>query len=193
MHKETPVAQLKPLSLRPVRPEDAAFLVKVYSSTRMDEMALVPWTEEQRASFLKMQADAQLQHYQTNFPTATHDVIELGGQPVGRLYVLRTGEFIRILDITILPDFRNTGAGTQLIEKLMSEAAARHLPLRINVESFNPSLRLFERLGFQKAEENGIHFLMEWNAGSGSNNASSINDGSNSNINDGSNSSDAVR
>jgi ribosomal protein S18 acetylase RimI-like enzyme len=170
MHKETPAARIETLSLRPVGPEDAAFLLKVYSSTRMDEMALVPWTAEQRALFLKMQFDAQLYHYQTNFPTATHAVIELAGQPVGRLYVLRTPKFIRILDITILPDFRNAGSGTQLIEELMSEAAAAHLPLRINVESFNPSLRLFERLGFQKAEENGIHFLMEWNAGSSSTN-----------------------
>jgi ribosomal protein S18 acetylase RimI-like enzyme len=166
MLEETPAAHVQTLGLRAVGPEDEAFLLRVYASTRMDEMAMVPWTEEQRAVFVKMQFDAQLHHYQNHFPTATHEIIELAGQSAGRLYVLRTDEFIRILDITLLPEFRAAGAGTRLIHELMSEAAATRRPLRINVESFNPSLRLFERLGFRKAEENGIHFLMEWNSSS---------------------------
>jgi hypothetical protein len=27
---------------------------------------------------------------------------------------------------------------------------------------FNPALRLYERLGFKKTDDTGIHFLMEW-------------------------------
>jgi hypothetical protein len=43
----------------------------------------------------------------------------------------------------------------------MNEATSSR-PLRIYVESFNPSLRLFERLGFTAMEQEGIHLLMEW-------------------------------
>jgi ribosomal protein S18 acetylase RimI-like enzyme len=162
----------QPVRLRAATPEDEGFLLRVYASTRAEELARVPWNEEQRAAFVKMQFDAQQHHYQSNFPSASHQVIECAGQPVGRLYVLRTDEFTRILDITILPEFRSTGIGTPLIEDLMAEAASIRKPLRIYVESFNPSLRLFERLGFQQTEENGIHLLMEWNSSNGSSSGS---------------------
>jgi N-acetylglutamate synthase-like GNAT family acetyltransferase len=125
-------------------------------------MARVPWNDAQREAFLRMQFGAQLHHYQSNFPTALHHVIEHEGQPIGRLYVLRTDEFIRMLDITILPEFRSAGHGTALVKDLMLEAAASGRPLRIYVESFNPSLRLFERLGFKPVQEQGVHLLMEW-------------------------------
>lgn len=163
MLKEPSLNPAQPVRLRAVAPEDYDFLLGVYASTRAEEVARVPWSDEQRAAFIKMQFDSQQQHYQSNFPSARHSVIEREGQAVGRLYVLRTDEFIRILDITLLPEFRNARLGTPIIEDLMSEAAATHRPLRIFVEDFNPSLRLFERLGFQKVDEQGIHLLMEWN------------------------------
>ena len=46
-------------------------------------------------------------------------------------------------------------------EELMKEAGSAGKPLRIYVESFNRSLGLFERLGFARAAEHGIHLLME--------------------------------
>lgn len=151
------------IRLRAVTPDDEAFLVRVYSSTRADEMARVSWDKAQRAAFLKSQFDAQHHHYRSHFPNASYDIIERAEQAVGRLYVLRTGEFIRILDLTILPEYRNASTGTQLITDLLGEAVASKVPLRIYVESFNPSLRLFERLGFQKVDEQGMHFLLEKN------------------------------
>ncbi|HEY0405185.1 MAG TPA: GNAT family N-acetyltransferase [Pyrinomonadaceae bacterium] len=177
MPEESTLNNDRTVRLRPVVPQDASFLLRVYASTRAEEMARVSWDDEQRAAFLKMQFDAQLHHYQSNFPNALHDVIQHAGRPVGRLYVLRTDEFIRILDITILPEFRNAGLGTPLIQDLMKEAARSRRPLRIYVESFNPSLRLFERLGFRKAEEQGMHFLMEWNSSDSSNNSDEGNEG----------------
>jgi ribosomal protein S18 acetylase RimI-like enzyme len=163
MPEESLMDEDKTVRLRPALPQDEGFLLRVYASTRAEEMARVPWNDEQRAAFLLMQFNAQQQHYRSHFPEASYDVIERAGQPVGRLYVLRAADFIRIMDITLLPELRNAGLGAPLIRDLMKEAAATGRPLRIYVESFNPSLRLFERLGFQKAKENGMHFLMEWN------------------------------
>lgn len=158
------------IRLRPVVAEDEAFLLRVYSSTRADELALVPWNDAQREAFLRMQFDAQQAHYQSHFPEAVHQIIERAGQPVGRLYVLREDKLMRILDITILPEFRNAGIGTPLITDLMKEAAAAGKSLQIYVESYNPSLRLFECLGFKPVEENGMHILMQWD----DNNQSSV-------------------
>jgi ribosomal protein S18 acetylase RimI-like enzyme len=164
MVEETLPDNKEAVRLRAVTPQDESFLLRVYASTRAEELALVPWDEAQREAFIKMQFDAQLNHYRSNFPSATQQIIERASTAVGRLYVLRTDEFTRILDITVLPEFRSAGIGTPIIRDLMAEAAEAKKPLRIFVESFNPSLRLFERLGFHKTLKNGFHLLMEWNS-----------------------------
>ena len=157
--------QTTTVTLNPVTTEDEAFLYQVYAATRAEELAQVPWNEAQREAFLKMQFSAQQLHYRTYHPDSTHDIILLNSQPVGRLYVARSADGICLLDITILPEHRNKGIGTPLIKRLMDEAAEASQPLTIYVESFNPSRRLFERLGFSKIEEDGVNYLMQWRAG----------------------------
>jgi predicted GNAT family acetyltransferase len=82
--------------------------------------------------------------------------------PVGRLYVSRKEREIRILDVTILPEYRGRGLGTPLIRDLMDEAARAGKSLSVYVETFNPSSNLFERLGFAKVSDDGVNYLMEW-------------------------------
>ena len=134
------------ITLRDALPDDEPFLFKVYASTRAQEMALVPWDDEQRKSFLTMQFAAQHSHYQAQFPDASYSLICREEVPLGRFYVLRNEEDIRILDLTLLPEYRNR--------------------VQIYVETYNPSLRLFERLGFKNIAEEGINFLLEWRADS---------------------------
>ena len=150
------------VTLRPVGPDDHEFLVEVYGSTRAEELALVPWTSEQRDAFVRHQFTAQQDHYTKNYPTASHDIIVSGDRPVGRLYVARLDHEIRIIDITLLPDERNAGVGSYLIKQLLVEAERTRRTVRIYVEQFNPSLHLFERLGFSPSEQQGIHLLMQW-------------------------------
>ena len=167
MSQENVSATPGSVRLRAVSAEDDLFLLKVYASTRADELARVPWAAAQVAAFLRMQFDAQQLHYQTHNPTATHDIILLNERPIGRLYVARRDQEIRILDITILPEYRNQGTGTSLIKELIDEAARVLKPLNIYVEFYNPSLRFFERLGFLKVDrpdDDGVNYLMEWRA-----------------------------
>ena len=149
------------ISLRPVEAADEAFLIRLYAGTRAEEMALVPWSEEQKNAFVLSQFQAQQQYYRKTYPDASHDIILSDVRKVGRLYVGRLPTEIRIVDITVISPERNRGIGTHLLKRLMTEAASVHKPLRIYVESFNPSMRLFQRLGFLKVEEQGIHILME--------------------------------
>ena len=149
------------ISFRPIEPPDEAFLLRVYASTRADELDRVPWDEAQREAFLKMQFDAQHHHYHQRYPDAAYEIIFLNQEPVGRLYVARLDEEFRIIDITLLPEYRGGGVGTSIIKGLLAEASESGKPVRIYVESFNPSLRLFERLGFTRIDEHGVHFLME--------------------------------
>lgn len=151
------------ITLRPVSADDYDFLVEVYGSTRADEMALVPWPIEQQQAFVRSQFAAQQDHYAQKYPAASHDIILSDNRPVGRFYVARLDQEIRIIDITLLPAERNAGIGSYLIQQLLGEANRAGKVTRIYVEEFNPSLRLFERLGFSQSEQHGIHLLMQFN------------------------------
>jgi len=152
------------ITLRDATGEDEAFLRQVYACTRAEEMALVPWTDEQREAFLRFQFDAQDSYYRSQFPEAAYQIILKDGAPVGRLYVYRNSTDMRILDITILPEHRAAGVGTSLIRDLQAEAEESNQPLNIWVENFNRSQSLFKRLGFLIVQEEGYNNLLEYRA-----------------------------
>lgn len=149
------------ITLRPAEPSDDTFLFRVYASTRSGELAPLPWTNEQKESFLKMQFDAQNLYYRENYPDASFDIILADGKPIGRLYVARWPEEIRIMDIALLPTHRGGGIGTKLLRHLVSESEEVGKPLTIHVERFNPALGLYERLGFRVVADKGVYLLMK--------------------------------
>jgi ribosomal protein S18 acetylase RimI-like enzyme len=148
--------------LRPITPEDVAFLADVYASTRWDELAPTGWSDEDKAVFCRRQFDAQSAHYRENYPDASFQVIESEGVAIGRLYVAHWEREIRIMDIALLPEFRGSGIGTKLLRDLQEEARSAGKSLTIHVERFNPALRLYQRLGFQQVEDKGVYLLMQW-------------------------------
>ena len=150
------------ITLRPVTGADDDFILACYASTRAQEMAQVPWSAGQKEAFVRMQHVAQKQHYAAEWPRASHDIICVDEIPVGRIYLDRREDALHILDITVLPQHRNHGTGSTLLRRLLDEASRVGKPVTIYVESFNPSLRLFERLGFRKDHEKGFHLLMKW-------------------------------
>lgn len=152
--------------LRPVRSEDDDFLLRVYADTRADEMAMVPWPAEQKGAFLRMQFEAQRRHYLDQHPDAVHSLVVVDGEPAGRLYLARKADEIRILDVAILMERRRAGIGSAVLGDLLDEARRTGLPLTVYVETNNPAMPLFERLGFRGREENGLHRLMEFRPGS---------------------------
>jgi len=149
-------------TLRPIAPEDRDLLLRIYASTREEELAMTDWDEARKAEFLAGQFAAQDTWYRERYPGATLDVIEVGGERAGRLYVHRREREIRLMDIALLPEFRGAGLGTAIVEDLSAEAAAAGKTLTIHVEMYNPALRLYERLGFRRIGEHGVYLLMEW-------------------------------
>jgi ribosomal protein S18 acetylase RimI-like enzyme len=150
------------ITLRAVSDADRSFLCDVYSSTRTEELAPVPWDNEQKVAFLQMQFDAQDRYYHEVYPQGAFDVILVEGEPAGRLYVNRGPDEVRIIDIAMLPAYRNRRIGTHLIGALQAEAALARKPLTIHVERFNPAMRLYERLGFQQIADRGVYVFLEW-------------------------------
>jgi ribosomal protein S18 acetylase RimI-like enzyme len=149
-------------SLRPEQPEDAPFLLQLYASTRARELNPLPWDASQKEAFVRMQFDLQTRHYRQFYPDAAFLIVQLDGNPIGRIYVDRSEKQILLIDIALLPEHRGLGIGGRLLNELLSEAAAAQRPVHIQVERNNPALRLYERLGFKVIEDKGIHLFMEW-------------------------------
>lgn len=151
------------VTLRPIREEDMELLFRLYASTRAEEMStIVDWTDEQKEAFLRMQFQAQHAWYQEHYIGAQFDLLLVDGAPAGRLYVHRREAEIRLMDISLLPELRGSGIGTQLLRELMSEAEAAGKSLTIHVEKYNPAMRLYLRLGFKPIEDRGPYDLLEW-------------------------------
>lgn len=155
------MADLK-LTLRPIRNDDLDFLYQVYASTREDELAPLPWTDSQKRTFLQMQFNAQHHYYQEQFAEASYQVILQDEQPVGRLYVDRGSDEIRIIDIALLSAARNQRIGSFLLQQILDEATLSGKRVVLHVEKNNPALRLYQRLGFQVKEDKGVYWFMQW-------------------------------
>ncbi len=149
-------------TLRPASPEDEAFLFRVYASTRDEELAHVTWSAEQKEAFLLWQAATQHRYYVENYPGAEFQVIMLGEQPIGRFYLHRRPDEIRIMDIALLPEHHRHGYGSALLHAVMAEGQRTGRRVTIHVELFNPALKLYRRLGFEQIAEHGVYLLMEW-------------------------------
>lgn len=146
------------LSLREATPDDQPLLLEVYASTRIDELALLDWSDEQKRSFIKMQYLTRERIY----PQADNQIIVVNGREVGRILVGRDETSIRLIDIALLTEYRNAGVGTRLLRELIKEATAAGKPIVLHVLATSPAARLYERLGFRQTGYEAAYFEMKW-------------------------------
>src|SRR5437763_13862000 len=151
------------LALRAVTADDEAFLLFVYDRSRAEELAQAEWQEGQQEAFVKWQFDLQRREYDARFPDAEYYIILVDNAPAGRFWIGEDAKQIRLLDIAILPEFQNRGAGTRLLKQLIAEAVdsgkvLRHMVFVLN----NDAHRFYERLGFEIIDDLGAYKHMEW-------------------------------
>jgi len=151
-----------PVTLRPERPGDEAFLFQVYASTREEELALTNWDGPTRAAFLDHQFRAMRRGYAGMFPEGQFSIVELDGEAIGRMVLDRAADQIRVVDLALLPGRRNRGIGTLLMRQVCAEAATAAKPVRLHVLKGNRALQWYSRLGFVKCGDAGIYEELEW-------------------------------
>jgi GNAT superfamily N-acetyltransferase len=149
------------IALRPVTESDQAFLLSVYASTREKELEITGWSDKQKSSFIQMQFAAQQRSY-FSYPSAEYLLILYEGQPAGRIYLQYKDAAILIIDLSLLPAFRNRGIGSCILTATFERAASLGQSVQIHVEKFNPALLLYQRLGFRLIEDKGVYLFMEW-------------------------------
>jgi ribosomal protein S18 acetylase RimI-like enzyme len=158
------------ISFRRATADDLPFFRALYGSFRALEMALVPWTEEQKQFFLDDQFRLQHLHFtglfaRADFLALVRSSLFAGPCDAGRLYLDRSAPWWRIIDIGLVPELRGCGIGTALIEGIQSAAmAAGAGGVALQVARDNPRARaLYLRLGFvDDGAPEGFHQPMQW-------------------------------
>lgn len=149
------------IRLRPVEEKDHAFIEAVFRTTREAELNLTTWNEYQKSAFISMQSAAQAADYKSKCPGARFRIVTYNNKDAGRIYTCETETGIRLLDITLLPKFRNKGIGSYLLQQLIERSNKTQKILSLHVELSNPALKLYQRLGFVPLTNDGRHYYME--------------------------------
>lgn len=153
------------LTPRPERDDEAdgMFLYALFAAARAAEMAAMPVDAASRDFLLRAQYRSMTATYRQDYPNARREVVELDGEPVGRL-VTDVGETcVTYVDIALLPSVRRRGLATQLMMKALEEPRRLGLPARVNVLEGNvASLKLCQRIGFVRLDEVPPFVRLEW-------------------------------
>ena len=162
MEMASPVGKL---TLRPENEGDHDFRYRLFCDSRLPEWEPVRANPALFEQIMQHQFQAQTVSYRTQFPGARFDIIELEGEPIGRIVVDRPGSILHIVDQAIVPLLRGRGIGTAIMRALMAEARCADVPVVLMVASDNdPSMRLYLRLGFEPVETHSTHIEMRWPA-----------------------------
>ena len=88
-------------------------------------------------------------------------IITLDGADVGWVQTIRQEEALFLGQIIIERWFQRKGVGTEIMKRLIADAAQLGLPLLLSVVKINPAQRLYRRLGFQVTHEDDRKFYMK--------------------------------
>jgi ribosomal protein S18 acetylase RimI-like enzyme len=139
-------------SLRPATGSDYDFLYQL-KVTCLKEYITATWGWDETF---------QKEHFASHFDPQKSQIIMVNGEDVGELSVQDLVDELFLSRILIQPAYQGRGLGTALIQNLQNQAAAKKVPLSLQVLTVNPAYRLYRRLGFQVVERSNTHYLMKW-------------------------------
>lgn len=150
-------------SRRPERPEDAAFRRALFRASRPPAERLEGLPADMADRLLHHQFAGQEASYRVAYPAARHDIVEVGGKPVGRIVTALTGDALVLVDVALVAAWRGRGLGTQLVTAAMDEARGAAVPMRLRVMHGNvDAMRFYAALGFAVVEGGEVDVAMEW-------------------------------
>ena len=149
------------VSVRKCTRQDRPFLRQVYSVARAAEMVTTGWDESAIASFLDLQFDLQHRYWRDHYRGAEFLVIQFRGQPIGRVYWWSNTADAVLIDISLLPAWRNRGVGSGIVAVLNDRADASRQTTTLHLQPTSPAHSLFLRAGFIIVDDNSVHLKMQ--------------------------------
>jgi ribosomal protein S18 acetylase RimI-like enzyme len=148
--------------LRACTEADEAFVYDVFCTTWESEVAALP-NQNLAQHVLRIQHISQERRFAGRFPDHQRYVVMEGDQPAGRLYVDETGPVLQVIDLTLMPQFRDRGIGTRIFGDLFAHAERHGLTVRLRVERRNErATMLYTSLGFELVSMDDLDNFFEW-------------------------------
>lgn len=155
------------IALPPARKASLPLLRLLFAASHMADLALTPWTKEEKQSFLHRQFALQHEHFIRVHAKADFRLITQDEKTIGRFYFDRSGPEWVLVDILLTAPSRGGGIGSALIAWLQGEALrASTEKMRLSVARNNPRARsLYLRHAFAEAgSATATHTCMIWHA-----------------------------
>jgi GNAT superfamily N-acetyltransferase len=130
------------VSLRPAVAAD-------FEACRRTYFAETAWINER----LQLKREDQESTFRNLWKPTQVCVIQADGVDVGWLQTVVSKDEEFLGQIFVDAPFQRRGIGTEVLRGIIDEASSRKLPVRLAVVKFNPSRRLYERLGFRVTHE----------------------------------------
>jgi len=150
------------VSLRPEMSEDVPFLEELFIANKDDAEGWRQLLPAERTRLLKEQSALQRIHYRKFYPQAWFTIIEVEGKPAGRLCVNQSRQEMRVVDISILPEYCQHGIGSRLIQQVITESTRLKSPLRLCAELGSAVHTFYKKLGFREIKRDGTHIHYQW-------------------------------
>jgi ribosomal protein S18 acetylase RimI-like enzyme len=138
------------IALCPARTQDFEYCKRLY----FDGMKNI--IEE-----LHLNIAAQAASFRDQWALAEVRIITLDSSDVGWLQSKTQDDGLFIAQLFVDSPFQRKGIGTEVMHRLIGEATRLNQAVRLEVVKINPALRLYERLGFQTADEDDRKFHMK--------------------------------
>jgi GNAT superfamily N-acetyltransferase len=139
-----------PISFRQARDPDFSYCKGLY----FQEME---WIIEE----LHLDRAAQTASFHQQWDLTQVRIIVLDGSDVGWLQTVSQDDELFVAQMFVDRPFQRRGIGTEVVKRLIGEAASVNQTMRLNVVKINPAVRLYERLGFQVIGEDDRKFYMK--------------------------------
>src|SRR5262245_38344272 len=130
------------IAFRPARNDDFDYCRGLY----FGEMS---WIIDE----LHLDKAAQEAYFKQHWNAAQVRIIVLDGVDVGWLQTIAQDDELFLAQMFVDRPFQRRGIGTEVMKRLIGEAASSNRPMRLSVVKINPARRLYERLGFQVVHE----------------------------------------
>jgi ribosomal protein S18 acetylase RimI-like enzyme len=113
---------------------------------------------------LKLDRSAQMSSFRRQWELPQVRIIALDGADIGWLQSTTEGDTFFLAQIFIEAAFQRQGIGTEVMKRLIDEAAQARQAMTLGVVKTNPALRLYQRLGFRTTHEDDRKFYMRRDA-----------------------------
>jgi ribosomal protein S18 acetylase RimI-like enzyme len=106
--------------------------------------------------------EEQRQLHERRFASQDFQVIQVSGIDVGILAMVRQPDGVKVNQMYILPEYQNRGIGAACMMRIIEDATALKLPVRLQVLKVNSrAVKFYQRMGFKIIGESETHVLME--------------------------------